>query len=483
MSFILVDCSLDTAIYAIRDYAPNEINTMTVTGADLATFLALPLSRKIPISHPRLSRSSVLNVSTLFEVIPNCGAEDFSDFAIAFDVNSLNHDVQEFSEKLTLKIATSITGAFWARIGTLTGSLSISVALNKAERKSTSKTTERTTRPNETAFLNGSFLVFKAEHKDNISKIQEARDELLTKTTPFNQFQFGCYRYLPVCAAAGYFMEFALVDVMLRQYHALSEPLDTKSAQNRAKLFSQSLNILRYVKNLAPNIPFNTALPTFQALNGIVFHETYIVKDVQDDHTAPAALYAALQNGVAKSVKVTHLRNKKRLRIEPLGLKISEGGAHLIKDEMKCALRCILLCLADLHSRQFVHRDLRWSNIIRSYTYCNSADPVCNGQPESMTFLVIDFEYGAQSGESLDVDGHWLIVRHHDLFDVNKIYTYTHDLCSVAMMLLKWFSTNGESLDNDVSAFVSYLECEGATAAVALLQPWIVHVADIIYYT
>jgi hypothetical protein len=41
-------------------------------------------------------------------------------------------------------------------------------------------------------------------------------------------------------------------------------------------------------------------------------------------------------------------------------------------------------------------------------------------------------------------------------------------------MLLKWFSTNGESLDNDVSAFVSYLEWEGATAAEALLQPWIV---------
>jgi hypothetical protein len=221
-------------------------------------------------------------------------------------------------------------------------------------------------------------------------------------------------------------MEFGLVDVMLRQYHAFSEPLDTKSAQNRAKLFSQSLNILRYVKNLAPNIPFNTALPTFQALNGIVFHETYIVKDVKDDHTAPATLYAALQNGLAKSVKVTRQRNKKRLRIEPLGLKISEGGAHLTKDEMKCALRCMLMCLADLHSRQFVHRDLRWSNVIRSCTYRSSADPLRNG------FLIIDFEYGAQSGESLDIDGHWLIVRHPDLFDINKIYTYTHDLCSVS---------------------------------------------------
>ena len=474
---------MDTAIYAIREYAPNEINTMTVTGADLAAFLALPLSRKIPISHPRLStRSSILNVSTLFEVIPDREAEDFSDFAIAFDVNALSHQVQEFSEELTMKIATSITGAFWARIGTLTGSLSISIALNKAERRSTSTTTELTTRPDETVFLNGSFLVFKAEHKDNISKIHEARDELLTKTTPFNQFQFGCYRYLPVCAAAGYFMEFGLVDVILRQYHALSEPLDTTSVQNRAKLFSQSLNILRYVKNLARSIPFNTALPTFQALNGVVFHETYILKDVQGDHTAPAALYAALQNGVAKSVKVSCQRNRKRLRIEPLGLKISESGAHLTKDEMKCTLRCVLMCLADLHSRQFVHRDLRWSNIIRSCTYRNSADPVRNGQPESMTFLVIDFEYGAQSGESLDVDGHWLIVRHRDLFDINKTYTYTHDLRSVAMMLLKWFSTNGVSLDGDVAAFVSYLEWEGATAAEALLQPWIVHVADIIYY-
>ncbi len=125
-------------------------------------------------------------------------------------------------------------------------------------------------------------------------------------------------------------------------------------------------------------------------------------------------------------VKVTRQRNKKRLRIEPLGLKISEGGAHLTKDEMKCALHCMLMCLVDLHSRQFVHRDLRWSNVIRSCTYRSSADPLRNG------FLIIDFEYGAQSGESLDIDGHWLIVRHPDLFDINKIYTYTHDLCSVS---------------------------------------------------
>ena len=61
----------------------------------------------------------------------------------------------------------------------------------------------------------------------------------------------------------------------------------------------------------------------------------------------------------------------------------------------------------------------------------SSADLVRNGQPESMTFLVIDFEYGAHSGESLDVDGHWLIVRHPDLFDINKIDTFTHDLCNV----------------------------------------------------
>ena len=46
------------------------------------------------------------------------------------------------------------------------------------------------------------------------------------------------------------------------------------------------------------------------------------------------------------------------------------------------------------------------------------------------------------------------------------------------------FFTNGKSLDNDdVSAFVLYLEWEGATAAKALLQPWIVHVVpDVIYY-
>jgi serine/threonine protein kinase len=48
-----------------------------------------------------------------------------------------------------------------------------------------------------------------------------------------------------------------------------------------------------------------------------------------------------------------------------------------------CALRDVVLALAALHAQGWVHRDVRWPNIL---------------QVDSGAFMLIDFEYAARIG-------------------------------------------------------------------------------------
>ena len=50
------------------------------------------------------------------------------------------------------------------------------------------------------------------------------------------------------------------------------------------------------------------------------------------------------------------------VELEPLGYVCLPSSEH----ELKCAIKGVLSALVDLHGRGFVHRDLRWDNILRT---------------------------------------------------------------------------------------------------------------------
>ena len=56
------------------------------------------------------------------------------------------------------------------------------------------------------------------------------------------------------------------------------------------------------------------------------------------------------------------------------------------EDELQCAVRCVLTALAALHGHGFVHRDVRWPNVL--------AGP-------SSTWLLADWELAAEDGAPL----------------------------------------------------------------------------------
>ena len=343
----------------------------------------------------------------IFEETTDRSAVKFIEAARSFDYLVPNLAfISHFSEENTFKFATAITGSFWCPLlALMSPPLSIGYAYNKAERNVISSITADQKRPDETVFANLDFLVFKAEHKDAGPKLGKAREELKKKLISYNSMQYGHIRYLPVCAAAGSYMEFGLIDLYDKGYHAIASAVEVSVPQHRAQLFRQSINILRYLRTIIPDIPFNTSQPQYVISGKLDYRGDFVLKQRTSMDTAPIELYAELTKGITNACRVEILsRDSKLLKISPIGVKINSDALPSLS-ELTCAVLCILRCLADLHSKGFVHRDLRWSNIIRIYARRR------DGNVTTLTFYVIDFEFGSFVGTALDVPDHWFAYR------------------------------------------------------------------------
>ena len=180
--------------------------------------------------------------------------------------------------------------------------------------------------------------------------------------------------------------------------------MEVSVPQYRAQLFRQSINILRYLRTIIPDIPFNTSQPQYVISGKLDYRGDFVLKQRTSMDTAPIELYAALTQGITNACRVEILRrDSKLLKISSIGVKIN-SDALPSPSELTCAVLCILRCLADLHSKGFVHRDLRWSNIIRIYARREE-------NVTTVTFYVIDFEFGCFVGTALDVPDHWFAYR------------------------------------------------------------------------
>ena len=411
----------------------NVLNDATLLTAALRS----KLIAKIPVDRIILADSG-LAVDSVF-VKSDIGEEAllFVDRFSAFESRSRQLKVG-ISERSVMACVTEVTGMMW-RTMTLYFQDFDPVFKYQLNDKDMSGATAGNARPDETDYLND-FMVCKSEHME--SNLYLAIKELTGKLSAYNQVEYGPrIVYLPVIAAAGTLIEFAFVDVRTKIYHKVAR-YDIENSISRVDCFVCMINFFRLIRTMAPYIPENPT-PFFKTVKGITYFDTYVMKDTGGNVTCPDALYDLLRKGVPGAVRV--VKGNRRLKVTPLGTRTPDHGEGLSLEDVRAAVKTILLCLEFLHEKGFVHRDLTWANTIRLFS-CNH-----DGTIESCKFLVIDFEFAERNGAAMNIVDY----IHSDVIDNGKDYSSLHDLKLVGKMVSSWAIINRTNLDQSATDFIN----------------------------
>eukprot|EP01031_Cornospumella_fuschlensis_P032113 gene32113-38835_t len=455
---LLIDQSETTANRICVPFRP-EILSGDV--ANILESLKVPLLTSIPVDEGFFPRMYTTPGNSTFAVVDGEEAVTFTEHFKAFHLRCKQLS-ENFTEESVLCAITSITGGLWKELALL---IQLQPLLTfKYSARDVSGATQDGARPDEIVHLND-FLVAKGEHKKSASDLRVAVAEQTKKLASYNHVEYGTMIvYLPVYSAAGSLVEFGVVDVRNKRYfcairHSVEDPL------GRLKCFVSAINMFRLILTMAPFIPNNPS-PLFKdQLDGALrFFDSYIIKKVKRTDTCPADLYNILATGsVPFAAKVVYNSSKISLRISPVGVRTPDRGEGLSIDEVRVGVRCCLECLAYLHAHQFVHRDIRWANMIRVY---NSRP---DGSIVDVKFRVIDFEFSGRSGEPMNIDDYIFA----DVVPFGQPYTPSHDIYFVGMLVQTWAEVNRTDLDESAAQFVHDLQHGELDADAALRHRWL----------
>ena len=151
----------------------------------------------------------------------------------------------------------------------------------------------------------------------------------------------------------------------------------------------------------------------------------------------------------------------------PIGCRTPDRGEGLSLQEVLAAIKAVLSCLVYIHSKGFVHRDLRWANLIRSFKYYSDGSRL-----ESCNFLVIDFEFAANDGDEMSVVDY----IHRGVVPHGANYRASHDLQLVGKLVETWADNNCDiTLDQSAQDFVGLVKRveDPVSAEAALQHPWL----------
>ena len=447
---IQIDCSQATAETLCVPFDDNVLNDeKLLLNALLSTLIVkIPLDRLV---HP----GSGLAVDSVF--IKSGNGEEariFIDRFVAFEDRCAELRVG-MSEESVLACVTEVTGMMWRKLASFMNiGPAFKVLYNK---KDLSGATEGDGRPDETDYLND-FMVCKSEHKD--VDIQKAVAELTKKLSGYNHVEYGLHIiFLPVIAAAGTDIEFAFVDVRTKVYHRVVR-YDLLDVLHRVQCFVRMINYFRLIHTMSPYIPANPT-PLFKTNENITFYDTHVIKKLSVNNTCPDGLYELLGRGEVPDAVKAERKRFGQLKVTPLGFRTPDRGQGLSLEDVHAAIRAVLRCLAFIHARGFVHRDLRWANLIRFPKYRS------DGRLESSHFLVIDFEFAAMDGDEMFI-GDYI---HKEVVPYGEKYRMVHDLQLVGKLVETWADSSGKELSLSAHDFVNSVKrMENPMDANAALQ-------------
>ncbi|CAG8542040.1 7658_t:CDS:2 [Funneliformis caledonium] len=93
-------------------------------------------------------------------------------------------------------------------------------------------------------------------------------------------------------------------------------------------------------------------------------------------------MLSANESHIIQAVVPPHIKNSTyTVELSPLGINRCPQSLQ----ELKRAIKCVLEALVVLHRSKYVHRDIRWDNVIQSST-------------NSMDWILIDLEHAGKEG-------------------------------------------------------------------------------------
>lgn len=342
------------------------------SAADVRGFLEGPLPGPIIVDAGRLALHSA-SATPLPGGGPVLPLEARDGERVMFQLETLidsgfSYPANCTTEETVARLADELTGRVWRLLSQLVGTFSFEDSSNSTDR---SGATKRTLRPDYCAWINDA-LVFKAEHKADRGELDEAMDELVRKMTGgWNPVAMRGLPFLPAFAVGGEFIQFAVVfpgPGAAASVESISEPITMMTPVGRLRIMHIAFNLFRVMAWLRRLISPGSLRLYTKLRRGD--RGEYVI--VNDDHvekrafaTAPADLYELLAAAsIPCAVRVDPFARVdgvlSKLIVRPVGI------ARLPRsdDELRSALDCVLRALEGLHSRGFVHRDVRWPNLM-----------------------------------------------------------------------------------------------------------------------
>jgi hypothetical protein len=326
---------------------------------EVKQYLMSPLSAPIPISHRRYDQLQQVHlvsdrVISLLFTVGNASAELLWDHFISTIIHPLPHQASEFSYI-----------GFWDSV--LSRALELFPALKPDRNTHHGSSTGKRQRPDQVTLLHG-LCLFRGEEKadNNGDPAAELRDKLIWSYGENVEYIFAYH-------AIGEQVTFDIItaDKQVLEQHTFN----FGHASDRLLAFLSVVNIARLLPLIAERCPERKEAEfEHKERKGKVlsFSPDSVIKRftaISDtDYQRMSQVYDAIKGidyciqSIRQSRKRTHdeMEAGASFMFERVGIESKpQNQLQLVN-----ALRCVLTALVGLHKKGFIHRDLRWPNVL-----------------------------------------------------------------------------------------------------------------------
>ncbi|DBA02858.1 TPA: hypothetical protein N0F65_006648 [Lagenidium giganteum] len=277
--------------------------------------------------------------------------------------------------------------------------------IGKSDRNSSRSASTGSNRP-DYLFIVDSVCVFRGEEKAPGEQMETPRRELFEKLV----WSYGDAPYLFGYAAVGYEARLYAITRVHDDVDAIELGVyDLKHLEGRFRLLLAILNVARLLRSLASVCP-ESARDEYKKLFQALFQRA-------KDHVE--AVYKVLEEHAIPNVdRLDHAdQNAMRLVFKPRGQE--KRPANLV--ELFHALANVLQALVKLHAASWMHRDIRWPNVIKSRDGDNS-------------WFLIDFMDAAQSPQVSPSGNHLSQAEHApEIFSDEDPLQLQHSIVSASL--------------------------------------------------